>query len=379
MFRSVAALLILVGAFASGFWLSSSGLLGGDSARIGAESDRTVDAAVPAQTSPGFPGNTVVVTVAEVELTPPRLRLQSIGTGKAVRFIRVTAEVAGTVESISVEPNTDVSAGEPIITFERETQRILLGSAEAELEKQSSAFSRLDTLFSQNSNAVSQSQLEDARASLAIAEANVAAAQYEFDRRVVRAPFSGRINLNDLTVGDYLAQGAKIVTLVDASSLLVEFTVSETAVPQVATGVGVRLTTPAYRGRVFSGTIVAFDSAIDEESRTVRVRAEVQNPANLLLPGMTFSVGLASADEPMPMIPAVSVLWKRSGAYVWRVGEDNRPEDVSVVLRHRLGDRVWVEGDLSAGDRVVRDGAFKVSEGALLQVDTALPTPSVDG
>lgn len=370
MIRIAGSVAALVCAFALGIWMSASGVFfapGG-----GAGTSEPVQNADSGNASDrAFPGNAIVVTTADVAFTPPRSRIQSIGTGKAIRLIHVTADVAGTVEKIHVQPNTDVSAGDPIVTLERKTQDIILDSAKAELEQQSASFNRYQTLLSQSSNAVSQAQVDEARASLAVAEAKVAEAQYEYDRRVIRAPFSGRINLNDLTVGSYLSQGAEIVTLVDASSLLVEFTVPETAISQISTGVPVRLTTPALVGRVFNGEITAFDSSIDEEFRTVRVRAQVKNPENLLLPGMTFSVSLASADTPMPMVPAVSILWSPNGAYVWKLGADNAPERIDVVLRHRLGDSVWLEADLAEGDVVVKDGAFKVSQGVAVAVEVA--------
>lgn len=370
MFRIAGSITALACAFALGIWISASGLFSdaedGAAQQVPAQSADSGNSAEQA-----FPSNAIVVTTADVAYTPPRSRIQSIGTGKAIRLIHVTADVAGTVEKIHVQPNTDVSAGDPIVTLERKTQEIILDSAKAELEQQSASFNRYQTLLSQSSNAVSQAQVDEARASLAVAEAKVAEAQYEYDRRVIRAPFSGRINLNDLTVGSYLSQGAEIVTLVDASSLLVEFTVPETAISQISTGVPVRLTTPALVGRVFNGEITEFDSSIDEEFRTVRVRAQVKNPENVLLPGMTFSVSLASADTPMPMVPAVSILWSPNGAYVWKLGADNAPERIDVVLRHRLGDSVWLEADLAQGDVVVKDGAFKVSQGVAVAVEIA--------
>ncbi|WP_420332941.1 efflux RND transporter periplasmic adaptor subunit [Roseibium sp.] len=370
MIRIAGSIGALFCAFALGIWISASGLFPAAENRAGQQdpAQATESESPDGQT---YPGNAIVVTTADVAFTPPRSRIQSIGTGKAIRLIHVTADVAGTVEKIHVQPNTDVSAGDPIVTLERKTQEIILDSAKAELEQQSASFNRYQTLLSQSSNAVSQARVDEARASLAVAEAKVAEAQYEFDRRIIRAPFSGRINLNDLTVGSYLSQGAEIVTLVDASSLLVEFTVPETAISQISTGVPVRLTTPALVGRVFNGEITAFDSSIDEEFRTVRVRAQVKNPENLLLPGMTFSVSLASADTPMPMVPAVSILWSPNGAYVWKLGAEDAPERIDVVLRHRLGDSVWLEADLKEGDVVVKDGAFKVSQGVAVAVEVA--------
>lgn len=315
------------------------------------------------------PDNAILVTAETVQVSAPVSNVQSIGTGKAIRSIIVTADVAGTVAEIHAQPNAEVAANDPIVTLVRKTQEILLDSANAEFDKQKAAFGRLESLLEQNSSAVSQSQVDEARAALAVAQANVAEAQYEYDRRVIRAPFAGRINLNDLSVGSYLPQGAVIVNLIDSSRLLVEFTVPETAVSRLQTGIPVRLLTPALRGRVFHGTVTAYDSAVDAEFRTVRVRAEVQNPQAVLLPGMTFSVSIDSPEPALPAIPAVSILWSQEGAFVWKLGPDNSVQPVDVTLRHRTGDTVWVEADLAEGDQVVRDGAFKLSADAQVTVE----------
>ena len=313
-------------------------------------------------------GPAIIVTAADVRLTAPRDRITSIGTGKAIRSVDVTADVAGTIETVHVAPNTSVDAGAPLVTLERQSQEILLGSAKAELEKQQATFQRYEALRSRNSSAISAAQVDEARADLAVAQANVAEAQYEYDRRVIRAPFAGRINLNDLTIGTYLPQGETVVTLIDASSLLVEFLVSETVADKIELDLPVRLSTPSVVGRFFSGKVVAFDSSIDAEFRTVRVRAEVENVDLLLLPGMTFNVIVISRDQPLPVVPAISILWGRDGAYVWRLGAGNRPERVPVVIRHRQADQVWVDANLGAGDRVVEEGAFKINADSQLSI-----------
>lgn len=309
----------------------------------------------------GRAGAAIAVTTATVEVTPPRTRIQSIGTGRAIRSVVVTADVAGTVEAVHVQPNTTVDAGAPIVTLERKTQEIALASANAELDRQNAAFARYQALIDQASSNVSEAAFDEVRAAQALAEAQVDSAQYEYDRRVIRAPFSGRINLNDLTVGSYLPQGAAVVTLVDASSLLVEFSVTEAVVAEITIGLPVRMFTPALRGLFFDGDVVAFDSSIDAEYRTIRVRAEVENTDYVLLPGMTFSVTIGIGEDPLPVVPAVSILWGRDGAYVWRLGPDDTLEAVSIIFRQRQSDRVWVEADLANGDRVIEDGAFKLN------------------
>ena len=323
---------------------------------------------------PGRFSREILITTAEVELRPPQERIQALGTGKAAREVVVTADVAGTIETIHFKPNTDIASGEPLVTLERETQKIALGSAKANHDKARAALQRYEQLNVTNDGVVSQAQIDEARANSAVAEAELAAAQYEFDRRIITAPFAGRTNLTDLAVGSYLSQGSPIVTLRDASQILVEFSVAENAAAAVAVGVPVRMTTPAVRGRAFFGSIVAFDDAVDASARTIRVRARVDNPEHVLLPGTTFFVRIVPKVDPLPVVPAISITWSRNGASVWKLDGEDKPSAVPVVIRRRDGDLVWVEANLKAGDRVIRDGALKVSAGAAVRVKDAKVT-----
>ena len=305
----------------------------------------------------------VAVTTTTVTLSPPRTFVRSIGTGKAARAVSVTAEVAGMVEAVHFAPNASVEKGAQLISLEREAQEITLRSAQANYEQQQATFDRLDTLAKRNSSAVSSAQVEEAKAALAVADANRAAAQFEVDRRIIDAPFAGTVGLTDVEVGDYLALGAEVVDIYDTSQLLVEFEVSETAASSVRIGLPLELVTPSLIGRVFTGRVEAYDAAINAATRTLRVRATVENTDRVLLPGMTFSVNFSSISSPLPVVPAVAISWSGEGAAVWRIGEDNLPERVPLVIRRRDGDDVWIEADLKEGDRIVLDGILKVRPG----------------
>ena len=324
-----------------------------------------------ADARPGL-DNRVVVTAATVTVSSPRDRVRSIGTGRALRAVEVTTEVAGTIEQVHFQANEAIEAGAPLVTLERAAEQIALRSAQADFETQRASFERYESLRRANSSAVSEAQLDQARAAMLVAEANVAAAQYEVDRRVIRAPFEGRVGLSDLEPGGYLSAGAAVVGIYDDTQLLVDFEVPETAAAAIEVGLPLRLITPSLVGRPFTGDVVAFDAVIDRELRALRVRAAVDNDDRLLRPGMTFEVSIAREQEPLPVVPAVSISWGREGAFVWRVTDDDTAERVPLVIRHRTGDRVWIEADLKEGDRVVEDGVLKISSGTPLLVDQTL-------
>ncbi|GAB5376765.1 MAG: efflux RND transporter periplasmic adaptor subunit [Acuticoccus sp.] len=366
----ILAVVAIVGLAVGGVWYVAPEKLG--LAPEQRQAERAVDSGGPGARRGRRIVTDVAVVTAPVTVSPPQTEVRSIGTGKAVRAVSVTTEVAGTVEEIHFSPNDAVARSAPLITLERMAQAIALRSAKANFDQQQATFERLNTLASRNSNAISSAQLEEAQATLAVAEADLAAAQFEVDRRVIDAPFDGTLGLSDLEVGDYLALGARVVDIYDTSQLLVEFEVSETAASSVRPGLPLVLVTPSLIGRVFSGRVTAFDAAINADTRTLRVRATVENTDRVLLPGMTFNVSFSSMATPLPVVPAVAIAWSAEGAAVWRVDADNMPERVPLVIRRRDGDRVWIEADLAEGDQIIVDGILKVRPGVPV-VDLAAP------
>lgn len=121
--------------------------------------------------------------------------------------------------------------------------------------------------------------------------------------------------------------------------------------------------TASLPGRVFEGIVEGFERQIDSTTRTIKVRAMVDNAEGLMLPGMIFNVVLSRENAPLPSVPAVALTWSREGASVWVV-EDGKAQTVSAAIRHRANDTVWLEADLKPGQQVVVEGVQKLREGA---------------
>ncbi|CAN0343838.1 unnamed protein product, partial [Chrysoparadoxa australica] len=156
----------------------------------------------------------------------------------------------------------------------------------------------------------------------------------------------------------YLGATSQIVKITDQSSLTVEFGLPDRAAGIVQVGQSVWLTTGSLQGHVFEGAVEGFDGQIDSTTRTIKVRAQVDNPAGQLLPGMVFQVVMADENAPLPVVPANAITWSREGAAVW-VARDGKAEAVLVTIRHRENDRVWLNGDLPDGTQVFVEGVQK--------------------
>ena len=138
-------------------------------------------------------------------------------------------------------------------------------------------------------------------------------------------------------------------------------------VGQLRSGTGFTAEPLARRGVLLEGTVTAIDNVIDRESRTLRVRGELDNAQDLLRDGMAFSISMSFAGSEYPAVPPLAVQWSSEGSFVWAV-RDGRAERVPVTIRQRNAGSVLVEGDLADGTLVVVEGVQTLRPGAEVEV-----------
>lgn len=308
----------------------------------------------------GAGANRVVLAKVRVETVGDIVA--AIGTGRAIRSLTISAEVAGVIEEIRFRPGEQVKAGQELLKLKSEAEEIAVKLAQVKVDEAETNLKRLQGLVERS--AVAPVQVDQARTALALARAELEAKQYELRRRTVLAPFDGVMGLTTLGKGDYLQQGAAIATIDDRSNLLVAFVVSERVAGAFTLGHDVRVTTPALPGAVFHGRITALDTRVDAASRTLRVEATIPNDQNRLIAGMTFSVQVQIPGERLPVVPGLAIQWDRAGAFVWALAEGSKVKRVGVTIRRRENDTVAVEAALKDGDQVVIEGTQGLTHGA---------------
>jgi RND family efflux transporter MFP subunit len=314
--------------------------------------------------------------VEEVAVTSYSEVVTAIGTSRARRSIVVTAEVDGQVAEADLVANRLVAQGDVLLRLVSDLEEIEVSIAETELENARQTLERYTTLNSASDGTVAGMTVQEAETAVALAEANLARARHARDALTIRAPISGRLGLTDLLPGGRIAAEAEIVTIDDTSRIVVSFELPERAIELLEVGREVQATTPALAGQVLVATVTAFDSRIDETTRTVTVEAEIDNAEGRLWPGMSFSVSIPNDSEPLPQVPATALAWTAEGARVWAV-RDGLAAAVPVIVRMRQGEATWVEGDLSDGERVVLDGEARLREGS--PVVTEEPATGAEG
>jgi RND family efflux transporter MFP subunit len=318
---------------------------------------------------PGGPGGMGMrpppVSFAAPERTPIDGQLSAIGTGRALQSLTLTSDVSGVIEKIHIVPGARVTAGAPLVDLERREQEIALTRARAEHRIARTNAARFAGL--RESEAASALEQEAAQNEMTAATAALQQAEYDLERRTIRAPFDGVVGLTNLDVGDFLTVGLNVTTIDDVSSLLVDFVVPENASPFVRPGMKVTARTRAGDASAVEGVVRAIDSRVDSASRTRRVEAVLDNKDGRLIPGSTFEIALGVEGRSGFLVPGLAIQWDRQGSYVWRVAGDGAAERVPVVIMRRTETAVLVEADLQEGGQIVAEGADLVRPGAPLR------------
>ncbi|MFQ1700111.1 efflux RND transporter periplasmic adaptor subunit [Loktanella agnita] len=311
-------------------------------------------------------GRTTTVVVAPLEERSYTLVLRTIGGAVSLRRVDVIATEAGEVVETALRANAEVAKGDVILQLDDRSERLSLEIAQANRDQAQATVTRYEGLHSNGSSVVTDVALSEVEVALRLAEANVGLAEIALENRAIRAPFSGRLGLSDINVGDRVSTGDLIVTVDDSTTLLAEFEVPERSIGLLAEGKPVFVSTPTFTGRVFEGTITSFDSRLDSVTRSTTVQAEIDNTDRMLLSGMTFAVRMTEETAPMPVVPSTAITWDRTGAGIW-VAENGTTSRVPVTIRYRDGDQVWVETDAPIGAQIVTEGASKLRDGAQIE------------
>lgn len=317
----------------------------------------------------GPPPAVIAATTAQAETW--QNRLQVVGSLTAVAGIEVTSEVAGQVRALHFDSGEQAELGALLLELDDSTDQARLQGLIAERTLARLRFERVARLIEDKS--VSRSDYDEARAALDSAEAQVAAQEALIAKKRIRAPFSGRLGIRRVDVGEYLTPGAAIVPLEQLDPIYVDFTLPERELARVTTGQAVEVRVQAYPEQTFSGQILALDPGVEVGSRSFRLRARLANPDGRLRPGMFADVRilLPQVDE-VVTVPDTAISYAPYGDSVFLI----EPVDGTLQVTRRQIEtgarregRVAVLAGLAVGDRVVSAGHNKLRNGQAVTVD----------
>ena len=196
---------------------------------------------------------------------------------------------------------------------------------------------------------------------------------------VLRADRSGFVVSKKVSVGDYIEEGMPVLELMDLQKVWAILEASESDLPAIKIGATVEISTPSAPAQLFPARVTFIDPLLDPDSRTVAIRAELDNTAGIFKPEMLIEAHLrtstAKKDKTALLVPKTAILWtgKRSVVYV-KVPDAPVPsfEFREVELGGASDEGYVVRSGLEPGERVVVQGAFVIDAAAQLNNQTSM-------
>ncbi|KQS97917.1 MULTISPECIES: efflux RND transporter periplasmic adaptor subunit [unclassified Rhizobium] len=310
----------------------------------------------------GGGGATLVVT-QPVDVAVVNDRLNAIGNGAAILSVSVTPQATGNLTEVLAKSGDRIEKGQVIARLDSDEQAIAADQAKVAVESAKEKVERNRKL----GNAVSVAVLRDAEFAMQAAELALKTAELDLKRRDIVSPSAGIVGIITVNPGDYVTTSTPIAVVDDRSQILVDFWVPERFSNKISVGQDVSATAIALPTSELSGVIDAIDNRVDQESRTLRVRARIENPDDTLRAGMSFSVSVRFAGDQYPTVNPLAVQWSADGSYVWRVQEE-KSQRVPVKIIQRNSDKVLVDAELAKGDAVVMEGVQRLRDGGAVRL-----------
>lgn len=324
------------------------------------------------------PPQTVSTMVASSEDWQPQLA--AVGSVRAVNGASLSGQVSGIVSALHFESGADVEKGDLLLELLAEDDIAHLAALKATAALAKITYERDSALA--KSKAVSQQVVDSDRGNLLSAEALAEQQQALVDYKSIKAPFSGRLGIRQVDIGQYLAAGTPIVSLQQLDPIYVDFYVPQQSLAQIKVGQAVTAKVDTFPDRTFAGTISAINSQVDTTTRNVLMRATVQNKDELLLPGMFATVDIdIGAPQRYVTLPQTAIAYNSYGDIVYLVEDKGKDESGQPLLVARQafvttgatrGDQVAVIGGIKDGEVVVTAGQIKLRNGVPLKIDNTV-------
>jgi membrane fusion protein (multidrug efflux system) len=290
----------------------------------------------------------------------------------------VTSEIDGIVTALPFPEGGHMQKGEIIARLEDRQLRAEASRAQALMTQKKSAYDRVQSIIDQGAGAAQD--LDDAVAALKIAEADVALVEARLAKTRITAPFSGYAGKREISLGTFLRAGETITDLAQIDRLRVAFALPERLLATIKIGAKVSIVTTAYPDHVLVGEVAVIAPQLNPQTRNVAVVALLENPGELLKPGMSATVTAILQERGEALtVPSAAIFVQSGQTYVYVISADSLVSRTPVTLGTRLADKVEVIEGLVQDQLVVRAGHQKLYECAKVAPVSDTPPSEASG
>jgi membrane fusion protein (multidrug efflux system) len=316
----------------------------------------------------------------------------------ALNQVELRAQVSGYITGIFFKEGEVVQKGKPLYEIDRRKYEAAyrqaeasIAQAKANLTKAQKDADRYHKLAEQD--AIARQTLDNAdaaldvgRSQLAAAEASLMAARTDLDYSIIKAPFTGRIGISQVKLGAQVSAGTTLLnTMSSENPIAVDFVINEQDIARFTALQGksvtpgdstFRLQLPSGVAYSETGRIAVVDRGVDNQTATLKVRIEFNNPKGELKEGMSAVMNVLNDKSGERVIIPYKAITEQMGEYFVFVAKDTVAEQRKVQLGPRLKDRVVIMEGVQQGDLVIAEGFQRLRDGGRIDTSTVKKAPA---
>lgn len=302
-----------------------------------------------------------------VKSAPFAQSLSTVGTLRANESVTLVSELSRLLVKIHVQEGSEVKTGELLFKLDDSDLQAELGQIDARLELAEINKARAENLLPKK--AISQQEYDAAFSAYNLLLAQKHTQQVQISKTEIRAPFSGRVGVRQVSEGAFVSPTTPLITLQDVSRIKVDFPLPERYAAEVKTGQKFTFTV-AGNGQVFEGAVTVLEPAISAATRSLLVRGLCTSPQGLLPGGfaeVTLTLdGLANGF----MVPSQAIIPSPRGQGLYLI-ENGRAKLQPVEIGIRTDDQVQILHGVKEGDVVATTNLLRIRPGLEVTAATA--------
>lgn len=310
--------------------------------------------------------NAAGYTIAPTHLSDP---VNSTGTLKPDEEVDLSFETSGKVVGINFTEGTRVKKGDLLAKINDRPLQAQLEKLEAQLKMAEGKEFRQRSLL--DKDAISQESYDQVQTDVQTIKADINLVKSRILETELRAPFDGQIGLRYVSEGSFTTSSTKIAKLIKISPLKIEFSISEKYSSEIKIGYPITFKI-AGNDKVFNASVYAVDPKIDEDTRTITLRAMYPNKDEELKAGHFAGITLEMSNiDNAIAIPTEALIPEMEGERVF-IYKNGKAQSVKVSTGLRTESKIQITEGLKFGDTLITTGIMQLRQNLAVVLDTVI-------
>ncbi len=301
-----------------------------------------------------------VLTVSSQSVVPTHTYVAKI---EESHMVPLSVQTPGKVTEVLCRASDKVREGQVLLRLDKTQATNAYKSAKAALQEATDAYERVTQVHKEGG--VTAQKMVEIESKLAQAQSMHDMAQKALSDCEIRAPRAGVIGRCDIQVGQVVAPGITLITLLDIAGYNAVFSVPETEIASVVIGDAAQVDIAAINVTNVPARVIEKNMEANVVTHTYEVKAAINGKSNDLLPGMVAKIRLHAHEQSGFVIPASCVTLQPSGTMVW-IANDSIAERRTITVGAYTEGGVLVTDGLQLGEKVITDGSHKLYNGAAI-------------